>query len=105
MSFSSYENLYWLKEKQNNLVLKSIVDFLKTIYPNCPCKVQLNGDNHVVIQIENGHIIEKILFPNGFPNKSPIITVGDSVVRTNYWYFNGDIYTSFIEFYKKLIRL
>lgn len=100
----NYAETYWLKVKENSIILKNILGELKKRFPQNDYIPQLDGYNEVHIEVtDDGRFVEDIHFPNGFPKKEPIILNGQEIISNkNYWDYNGDILNSFINYYKKI---
>ena len=90
---------YWLSYKQNNLVLKNIIDFLCRYADNRGCEVKLDSKVHVHLYLnkQNGSF-EEIYFPKDFPKEAPIVKINDIHINAQ-WNYNGDIYRSFTYYY------
>ena len=102
-----YEKSYWLTQKGNSKILKSIIDKLKYLHPQHDFVPTLDISNEVHIEIyQNDFLLEDIHFPSAFPLKPPHIS--DPYGRVTYnqamWKYNGDIYFSFISYYNNLIK-
>lgn len=96
-----YAEDYWLKDKQNNLALKRIVDKLGEESDSGACAVQMDraGLVHLVFLHEGDEM--RVVFPQGFPQLPPILlregvewegpgmtwTSSDDICRAfeNYW--------------------
>lgn len=100
---------YWFNDRSNHIVLKHIIDYLHQLYypirPNV--KQDDSGLIHVLIQ---GDKTIDICFPQQFPAKAPVVTIEEYIeLQTTYnehmpaWNFDGDIYTTFVNFYTKKI--
>ncbi len=92
---------YWFADKNNHPILKRIVDEINKD-DSGKCRVFMDDEKYVFLEISENRDKMKILFPDGFPQKSPVI---ESL--QNYqpeWKYNGDIYNSFITYYKQLIK-
>lgn len=104
-----YSSEYWLNSKNNNRILKAIIDYLGSS-ENANVKVQMDNNRIVHLFVIKRGIIEHIIFSNHFPYEAPSIEIiadeekyiknkeGDKVQ----WLFNGDIYNSFINYYNSL---
>lgn len=99
-----YESDYWLNNKENNLILKRIIDFLTSSGGGTKRVTPLLDDQkhvHLMVQEDNCQK-EEIIFGGKFPQEAPIlilenIMVGESNATT--WHYYGDIYESFIRYY------
>lgn len=71
-----YPEGYWMNDKNNNRVLKQMLDFAQTRHEDAECKVSLdeNGFIHILVKDEEGATMTDILFPMGFPERHPLIT-------------------------------
>lgn len=96
---------YWFEEKQNRLVLKSIIDFIES-YPNqAHCSVKMDTQNHIQIFVKRQNRDEYIYFPYKFPIVGPEIrlNIHGKLVPANYvWNYNGDIFKTFVKYYKSI---
>ena len=98
----NYSNTYWLTNKGNRLVLKSIIDTLQQQCQSLTVIPTVDEQNEVHIVLEQGEIVvQDIHFPMGFPNVEPILTdaVDCRVPSPHSWEYNGDIYNSFFKFF------
>ena len=100
---------YWFEEKQNRLVLKNIMDFLSSFPQRGQCSIQMDSQNHVQLLVKRANREELFNFPTKFPLAAPDIRFqspdGTFVPMRNKWYFEGDIYDSFVKCYKSLYKL
>ena len=95
---------YWFSDKNNHPILKRIVDEINIDGIN-KCRVFMDDDNHVFLEVSENQDMIRVLFPNGFPQKSPEIEYLQSKREKHLeWNYNGDIYDSFIRYYKQLIK-
>ena len=109
LSTPRYDKQYWLTLQGNNAVLKRIIETVTHIEGR-PAKVtaKLDDDNRVHLVVDRGWRQEQIYFPQGFPDVQPVVLVftdaGDQegTPAEAPWQFDGDIYRSFINFYKQL---
>ena len=91
---------YWLCDKQNNLTLKKIVDFLCQFADNKGCEVKLDTLGYVHLFVnKSGESKEEIFFPVGFPHEAPEVKRQSGVCVTEEWNYCGDIYQAFVQFY------
>lgn len=91
---------YWLCDKQNNLALKKIVDFLCQFADNKGCEVKLDTLGYVHLFVnKSGESKEEIFFPVGFPHEAPEVKRQSGVCVTEEWNYCGDIYQAFVQFY------
>lgn len=101
----SYAPGYWLNDKSMGIILKQIIDYIKSHHADAYVRAQLNKMGEVLLSVDLGSCSETILFPNGFPEVAPIITysspeiVTKAVPRTGWNAIPGDIYRSFINYY------
>ena len=107
-----YDSAYWLSDKNNNKVLKSIMDFLNADPEVFNLKPMLDNHKHVHLTCSyNRGLSMTVSFPPGFPNIPPFF----KVCKTDWnnvekqcnltlpeWTFDGDIYNSFVEYYKNI---
>lgn len=107
-----YEPDYWLAEKQNNLVLKAILDYMTADPAISNLQPMLDENKHVCLLFRcNDSDDGMILFPDGFPTVPPEFRLttsnwrGKTVPRRmEYpeWRFTGDIKESFVEYYNNI---
>lgn len=94
--------IYWFSDKNNHIVLKRIIDEIIRLGADT-CRPLMNDYGHVCLEItDNKHTIN-VLFPDGFPVNKPIVNCTpskDSSICE--WNFDGDIYDSFIKYYKQI---
>lgn len=102
-----YEKSYWLTQKGNSKILKSIIDKLKDSHPLHDFVPTLDKSNEVHIEIyQNDFLLEDIHFPSAFPLEPPHISDPYGLIFCKHalWKFNGDIYSTFISYYNNLIK-
>lgn len=107
-----YDSEYWLSDKNNNKVLKAIMDFLNSDLYVFNLKPMLDNQKHVHLTCTyNRELSMTVSFPLGFPNVPPVF----KICKTDWnnietpcelilpeWRFDGDIYNSFVEYYKNI---
>ncbi len=108
MTTPHYSDNYWLNQKANNLILKSIIDFLSTYKGEVhQVKPQLDEEKrvHLLIQCPNYSI--QITFGDRFPEEAPIIVPSVDIPfnRNAVWQYDGEIYNSFIRYYDSLFSI
>ena len=107
MTTPNYNDEYWLNNKANNLVLKSIIEFL-TDFDNgdSSVKPQLDSQKHVHLLVQRRDRQEHIVFGDYFPNEAPQISISGEYPINNSaeWYFDGAIYRSFTTYYNSLFK-
>ena len=102
----AYAPGYWLAERGAGTVLNNIITYLKGRNRGADVKPQLNGRGEVQVRLEYGCRIEDILFPNGFPDRAPLMMryrdgiLQDACSTAGWTYYEGDILHSFITFYE-----
>lgn len=99
---SSYPNGYWLNERQNNLVLKQIIDYLTNAsQPQAAVKPQIDPHGLVRLTINYSQGQLHTTFGPRYPNDPPQIVAanGRALNTPNHWNFNGDILQAFKEYY------
>lgn len=99
----SYAQDYWLKTKENNLVLKSIMDFLSSRSPDCRCAAQLDNLGQVHLSLVDQGEQVRVVFVAGFPDMPPLVTF-DGAERDDRmsWDFKGGIVSTFKDYYANL---
>lgn len=99
---------YWFEDKQNRLLLKSIMDFVES-YPNqAHCSIKMDSQNHIQLLVKRHDKEEYIYFPSKFPQVAPEIQLnihGKSVPANYVWDYNGDIFDTFVKYYKSIYKL
>ena len=99
----AYAQDYWLKVKENNLVLKSIMDYLSARSSDGRCAAQLDdlGQAHLSLADKGEQV--RIVFVAGFPDMPPLVTF-DGAEREDRmsWDFKGDIVSTFKDYYANL---
>ena len=97
---------YWFEDKHNRLVLKNIMDFLSSFPKQGRCSIQMDSLNHIQLRVKRINRNELVYFPEKFPIASPEIKIkssdGTFVNVNDKWTFDGDIFNSFIKFYKSI---
>ena len=103
----NYGAEYWLNIKENNKILKDIIDYLKQ-QENYNVSVQMDENKIVHLFLNKEEIRKHVSFPEGFPYTAPTIeTIVDnenSIITPNIdilsWNYSGDIYNTFINYFK-----
>lgn len=100
-----YPEGYWMNDKSNNKVLKKMLDFVQEQHEDMDCSVSLDENRlvHILVKNEEEAITTDILFPMGFPERSPLIiyeTEGLCASRLGWQPIEGETEQSFIEYYK-----
>lgn len=98
-----YERTYWMKREGAPMVLKALLENLKSAYRNFEFVPTIDSSQQVHIEVySNGNIIEDIHLPMGFPNVAPIIApLPLNLDEVNWNYTNNSVLT-FMNFYKNL---
>ncbi len=98
-----YSSLYWLNSKENNAVLKAIIDYFKD--NGFSVRPQLDENKHVHLYVEKGPYAERIIFGEWFPSEAPEILISENLKRNGNtrWIFNGDILLAFTKYHEALI--
>ena len=99
----SYPSGYWMNDKDNNVALKRMLDFVQNRYEPYRCGVSLDAFGLVHILVKDGvqNVLLDVLFPMGFPESFPVITdeVKGLCATGDGWNHNeGDIARSFVEY-------
>jgi hypothetical protein len=107
-----YDPSYWLSDKQNNLVLKAILDFMNADSAISSLKPMLDEHKHVCLLFRCYDEYDgMIIFPDGFPTVPPEFRLttsnwrGETVpCRMEYpeWRYAGDIKEAFVEYYNNI---
>ncbi len=98
----TYTADHWLKNKENNLVLKEIMDFLKMRAPEAELKVQMDERKVVYLTLQQGEESTRVVFPEGFPTVAPVIECSTPVRGKQggaAWYSTGNIYYDFTNYF------
>ena len=96
---------YWFENKQNRLVLKSIIDFIESYPHQAHCLIKMDSQNHIQLLVKRQDKDEYIYFPSKFPQVAPEIqfNVHGKLVPVNYvWDYKGDIFDTFVKSYKTI---
>ena len=99
---------YWFEDKQNRLVLKSIIDFIESYQNQAHCLIRMDSQNHIQIYVRRQNKDEYIYFPSKFPQVEPEIqlNIHGKLVHANYvWNYRGDIFDAFVKCYKSIYKL
>lgn len=107
-----YASSYWLNEKRNAAVLKKIQDYVRSMNSSSEVAVRLDARNLVHIMTteiarNKKRVTEDIVFPMGFPDRAPEYTLmigQEKETRTGMWMYNGDIFSSFVKYYKSIVN-
>lgn len=83
MSSPQYERGYWLQNKENNMVLKRILDFLGEELPNSTTRACLNSEKHVTVNVKGDSGEWRVYFPSKFPDVPPDCTYTPNVVSAS----------------------
>ena len=96
-----YRDDYWLNNKENNLVLKKIIDFLSAYGDGGVVKPQMDSEKHVHLKVIRDERQEQIVFGDRFPLEPPRIIVSDDVTVNGVavWPESDDIFASFEQYY------
>lgn len=102
----SYGDEYWLNNKENNLILKKIIDFLASYDSDSVVKPMLDAQKHVHLMVQRATYGEQVVFGDKFPVEKPsiVVTEGVSVNNSAEWQFDGDIYDSFVKYYGEYFK-
>lgn len=98
----NYQDEYWLNNKANNTELKRIIDYLWESGNTSAVTPQLDAQKHVRLIVRRDNHDEQIVFGDRFPMDAPEILVSDGVHVNDdaVWKFDGDIYSSFVQYYR-----
>lgn len=102
---------YWLREKENRIILNNIINYIKEHcgFHNPEVRVLLNEKGEVMLSIEYfGVVRQEILFPIGFPCVAPKIKVrrlnySELKLPNNSWSPSKGISAAFCQYYKNLV--
>lgn len=104
LSKPNYVQGYWLSDKANNKVLKNIIDYLASVNSQSRVTVRLDSNKIAHVVIDHGIYEDEVSFPERFPNTPPKIRLGSgSQKEIPVWEYNGDIFSSFVEYYNSYI--
>ena len=101
----NFNSTYWLKRGDNSLVLKRIIESMRTAFPTQDCVPTIDNNQEVHIETyQSDYPIEDIHFPKEFPVEPPVIRdlKGNRLIEASLWNFNGDIFNAFITYYHSL---
>ena len=105
-----YNDGYWLSNKNNGLILKEIIDYVKGSTIGCSVDVKLDNTTkyvHIIVS-SCGKIDHDICFDYNFPSVPPRITFYDiyfgegkkqDMYDPTHWSFDGDILSTFKNYY------
>ena len=109
---ADFDNRYWLANKANNLVLKSIIDFLNEDPNVSNLKPMMDEYKRVQLKfVFNRTYMAKVIFPDRFPYEPPVYWLikrdwmgneNRCVLDLPDWNYTGDIYESFVNYYKNI---
>ena len=96
-----YRDDYWLNNKENNQVLKKIIDFLSAYGDGGVVKPQMDAEKHVHLKVIRDERQEQIVFGDRFPFEPPQIIVPDDVAVNGaaVWPNSDDIFAGFEQYY------
>lgn len=105
----TYNREYWLSRKENHLVLKSMLDYVKdwTQAPFCNVALDDSKEVHIILKNSNMSIVEDIHLGKNFPFEAPVLTEskhGETRTIRGEWNFHGDIYKSFTDYINFLFK-
>lgn len=99
----TYAQDYWLKVKENNLVLKSIMDFLSARSSGGRCAAQLDDLGQVHLSLVDKGEQVRVVFVAGFPDTPPLVTFNGAERNGRMsWDFKGEILSTFKDYYTHL---
>lgn len=93
---------YWLQDKRNRMILKSIIDFLTSCTSTLRCTATIDANQEVHLELyQDSILINEIYFPKDFPIEPPVIkdAFGKSLRNASNWNYKGDIFHSFQLYY------
>lgn len=102
---------YWLREKENRVILNDIINYVKDNcgFPNPEVRVLLNEKGEVMLRIEYFDVVQQeILFPIGFPWVAPKIKVRRSncmelILPNGSWSPVKGLPAAFYHYYNNLV--
>lgn len=100
----AYAEDYWLKDKSNNLGLKSIMDYFSERSASGRCAAQLDELGQAHLSLTDGGENVRVVFVAGFPELPPIVSF-NGIERSGVdvsWDYTDDIAKSFVRYYEKL---
>lgn len=100
----AYAEDYWLKDKSNNLELKSIMDYFSERSASGCCAAQLDELGQAHLSLTDGGENVRVVFVAGFPELPPIVSF-NGIERSGVdvsWDYTDDIVKSFVRYYEKL---
>lgn len=93
---------HWLSKKENNLVLKEMMDFLKYRSGGAEVKVQIDESKIVCLTLLQGEEVTRVYFPADFPRTAPAIECSASVRGQSEaisWCPSGNLYLDFTNYF------
>ena len=101
----SFDEHYWLNQKENKKVLVEINKFLKAQEGVDKVNVQLDECKRVTITVRKGETEETLFFSEEFPEKPVEIRVdGVAAGDEPIWNYQGDILEAFTQYYVAATR-
>lgn len=99
-----YKKDYWLDNKDNNLVLKKMIDFLSGDENERSVKPMLDERGLVHLFVQGAEKNEEIVFGENFPNEAPLILFSDGrqFEDSTEWEIGETVLNNFIHYYKAL---
>lgn len=96
---------YWFEKKENRIILNKIIEHITyESMKKCSCSVQLDENKQVHLYLEQEDRTVHFHFGGNFPGSPPSIVVnGEPMNQQMEWNYNGDIYSSFINYYKTIL--
>lgn len=100
-----YKEKYWLINKDNNLVLKKMIDFLAGDDNEYSVNPMLDENGLVHLFVQGAEKNEEIIFGENFPNEAPLIkSYGENLEKVPRWTKKGSIYEYFVRYYNDIPR-
>ena len=106
-----YDHTYWLNHKENNAILKQIMDKIVAFPSTQEVKVLLDENKHVSLTIKQGSRYLRIYFGEEFPSAPPQISLYrenvfhekvEEPIELGEWVYDGDIYSAFVNYYNSI---
>ena len=100
-----YKNGYWLNNKDNNLLLKRMIEFLTGEDNEYSISPMLDNHGLVHLFVQGAEKNEEIVFGENFPNEAPLIKIfGNYRENVLCWTNDGSIYDNFVVYYNNIPR-
>ena len=107
MTTPDYDDGYWLNSKENNRVLKEIIDHLACLEEGrTTVKPMLDEEKLVHLFIQDADKLTEVFFDRRFPAEPPLIIFpeGTQVNDSAQWQCEGNVFDCFVRYYNELLN-